>query len=185
VKARAVEQMREIADAIKSCPERENVFEGDCETSHYYSGPPTNLEWDVLPSKTVRSPFQGVIEFTFPARHADIKKTNLPKKQLETCMSREQSRERMRVLLQPSTDVAIAKLERSHPKTHDGHYRLEFDLGSGAPELVKMLWVAKDENDKTITSPVTGGFNPDECWLKTVKSIGGGLRVPAHASTPP
>jgi hypothetical protein len=58
--------MREIANAIKQCPVHESSFEGDCHTHYSYLGPPTNVDWEVLPSKTVRSPFQGVIEFTLP-----------------------------------------------------------------------------------------------------------------------
>ena len=30
----------------------------------------------------------------------------------------------------------------------DGHYRFEFDVGPSKPELVKILWVARDRNDK-------------------------------------
>jgi hypothetical protein len=78
--------------------------------------------------------------------------------------------------MQPQIDAKVAELRRQTPKMHDGHYRCEFDLGSGAPELVKMLWVAKDENDKTITSPAPD--NPDECWISTVKTMGGWFQVP-------
>jgi hypothetical protein len=51
----------------------------------------------------------------------------------------------------------------------DGHYRFEFDLGSSKPELVKMLWIAKDRNNNVITSPANEGT---ACWIAKAKSGG-------------
>lgn len=162
VKKRAVEQIREIANSIKQCPEQGNNFEDDCQIHYFYVGPPTNLEWDVLPSKTVRSPFQGVIEFTLPTRSKDIDKTNLPKKQQQKCAAMAAANASIQA------DV-LANLMKQGPQPQ-GHYRYEFDVGSNAPELVKILWVVKDKDGKETTSAVT--YDPQLCWMAKAKSVG-------------
>jgi hypothetical protein len=44
-KLRASEQMRDIANSIKQCPEEESThLEGECSTDYYYVGPPTNVD---------------------------------------------------------------------------------------------------------------------------------------------
>jgi len=55
------------------------------------------------------------------------------------------------------------------PMWRYGHYRFEFDVGLSKPELVKMLWVARDRNDKVLTSPANDGA---ACWIAGAKSGG-------------
>jgi hypothetical protein len=152
VKQKAIEQMRKIATAIKQCPPHKTSSQDECKIHVYYLGPPTNVEWDVVQSKTVRSPFQGTLEFTLPSGSNDINQANLSKKDQQKCADR---------------DAFVAQIEVPASKWHDGHYRYEFDLGSGSPELIKMLWVVKDKDDKTLTSAVTD--NLDACWVTAAK----------------
>ncbi len=42
--------MRQVANAIKQCPEQ---MKYQIKRDKLYAGPPTNVEWDVIPSKTV------------------------------------------------------------------------------------------------------------------------------------
>jgi len=167
--------MREIVNAIKQCPEQESSsFEDQCKTYYSYLGPPTNVDWDVLPSKTVRSPFQGVIEFALPTRSKNVEKQNLSKKQHQACADR--------AAVEGSIQLQVAaEVEKLGQKWHDGHYRYEFDLGSGPPELVKMLWVVKDANDTTRTSPVAA--NSNTCWITKAKSAGS-VKVDHGSSQP-
>jgi hypothetical protein len=81
-----------------------------------------------------------VIEFTLLNRSRKVEKQNLSKKQQQYCAQ-------MAALEGSMQPEVAAKVERLEQKWHDGHYRYEFDLGSDAPELVKMLWVVKDAND--------------------------------------
>jgi len=144
-KEKAVSQMRQIAKAIKQCPE-EIEHRGECDT--FYHGPPTNVEWDVLPSKTVRSPFQGVIEFTLPHRRQGVDPATQSKQVHRMCMALE------------------ADAARNRPKVQRGHYRYEFDLGSDTPELVKMLWVV-DETKEVVAASTSG----NQCWVKVARSF--------------
>jgi hypothetical protein len=156
-KQKAIEQMRQISDAIKQCPEKKVSHEDECQVYHYFLGPPTNVEWNVLPSKTVRSPFQGVIEFSLPSRGEFLDKTDLPKKIRQKCINR-----------QALTASATAEAIKDGPKWNEGHYRYEFDLGSGIPELIKMLWIVKDKDNNTITSAATS--DPHACWVTAAKA---------------
>lgn len=162
-KQRAVAQMRQIANAIKQCAEHESSYEDECEIHHSYVGPPTNVEWDVFPSKTSRSPFQGILEFTLPTHTKDTDQPNLSKKAREKCESRKSF----------ESEVAgsiLAEEMKEGPKWRDGHYRYEFDLGPDPPELVKMLWIVKDRNNVTITSAADDDVHA--CWVMAAKSAG-------------
>jgi hypothetical protein len=173
-KQKAIDQMRQIANAMKQCPEQEtNTFQDKCHVRHSaYAGPPTNLEWDVVPSKTVRSPFQGIVEFTLPSRQESINPPNQTQKAAQDCY------EATHYLGDPATLLKMAEEEREKgPEWREGHYRYEFDVGSDAPELVKMLWVAKDRKNNVVESPATGGYpapwptGENECWVRAARSI--------------
>jgi hypothetical protein len=84
-KQRAIDQMRRIAEAMKHCPEEKSSHQDECEVSTYHLGPPSNLEWDVLPSKSVRAPYLGVIEFALPSRTDTTDLANLSKKVQKKC----------------------------------------------------------------------------------------------------
>jgi hypothetical protein len=156
-KQKAIEQMRQVSNAIKQCPEEKVTHEDECQVYRYFLGPPTNVEWDVLPSKTVRSPFQGIIEFSLPSRSEFIDKANLPKKIHQKCLNR-----------QALTASATAETMKELPKWKEGHYRYEFDLGSGVPELIKMLWTVKDKDNNTTTSAASS--DPHACWVTAAKA---------------
>ena len=61
---------------------------------------------------------------------------NLPEKARRKCEN-----------LNGGVPTEVAKLAAKH---NEGHYRYEFDLGSGPPELVKMLWVYKDKDNNVV-----------------------------------
>ena len=71
------------------------------------------------------------------------------------------------------------ELAEKGPEWRNGHYRYEFDVGSDAPELVKMLWVATDRKNNVVTSPANdcmGCTDPAqnderECWVKAARAI--------------
>lgn len=162
-KQRAIGQMRQIANAIKLCAEHESSYQDECQIHNSFVGPPTNVEWDVFPSKTSRSPFQGTIEFTLPTRTEDVDQPNLSKKDRRKCADKESFE-------QQAAASALAEEMKEGPKWRDGHYRYEFDLGPGAPELIKMLWIVKDRNNVTITSASDDDVHA--CWVMAAKSAG-------------
>jgi hypothetical protein len=163
-KQKAIDQTRRVAKAIKECPEQlTGNWQDECKVHKLYSGPPTNVDWDVLPSKTVRSPFQGIIEFTLPSRFQDTDLAGQSKKSHEECVEKEA---RMEAMGAPALD----ELAKEGPKWREGHYRYEFDVGSDAPDIVKMLWVVKDKDDKTVTEAARSTGR--ECWVVAAKSVG-------------
>src|SRR5690242_7778631 len=137
-KQKAIEQMRQIANAVKQCPaQKTHLGQNDsCQVATYFIGPPANVEWDVLPSKTVRSPFQGILEFTLPSYATYVDRTDLSGKDHQKCVDKASRMARLGLQSLPEKTA-----------THEGHRRYEFDLGSGAPELVKMLEISKDKDN--------------------------------------
>jgi hypothetical protein len=174
-KQKAIEQMRQIANAIKQCPEQKSSYQDNCKVHNSYLGPPTNVEWDVVPSKTVRSPFQGILEFTLPARSENIDQANLSAKAHQKCIDREMN---MAILAAP----ALAEAAKEGSKWREGHYRYEFDLGSGPPELIKMLWVVKDRDNNTVTSAATSDAHA--CWVTAAKAGGSNKSENTSSSSP-
>ena len=85
-KQKVIAQIRRVADAIKQCTEQITSTEkGPCGTSSKFDGPPANVDWDVVSSKTVRSPFQGVVEFTLPSRSEYTDLPGLSNKAKQKC----------------------------------------------------------------------------------------------------
>jgi hypothetical protein len=64
---------------------------------------------------------------------------------------------------------AMAETAKEGPEWRDEQYRYEYDVGSDAPELVKMLWVAKDRKENTVTRAVNRSEH--ECWVKAAQSV--------------
>ena len=160
-KQKAIDQMRQIADTIKQCPvQKTRVSANDpCQVSTYYIGPPTNVEWDVLPSKTVRSPFQGVLEFALPIYSTYVDRTDLSAKDHQKCVDK--AARLLKMGLQP--------LPEKTP-TREGRRRYEFDLGPGAPDLIKMLEVSKNKDNNIVTSAAPDDANA--CWVAAAKAGG-------------
>lgn len=127
----------------------------------HYIGPPTNVEWDVLPSKTVRSPFQGILEFTVPTYSTFIDRDDLSEKDHQKCVDKAARLAKMGLQPLPAKSATV-----------EGHRRYEFDLGSGAPELVKILEISKDKNNNTVTSAASDDANA--CWVAAAKTGGSG-----------
>jgi hypothetical protein len=172
-KQKAIQEMRQIANAVKQCPVRKTATAtGGCQVASSYIGPPTDVEWDVLPSKTARSPFQGVLEFSLPSYRTYLDRDDLSAKEHQKCVDDKQRLAKIHVY--PfSGKSAISEVSR----------RYEFDLGPGAPELVKILQVSKDNNNNDVTSAVTDGMDADACWITTAKA-GGMNKTESAPSTP-
>ena len=68
---RAIEQLRAIADAIKSCPPEVYKISPDVQAimweSTIESGPPANVAWDVVSNTSIRARFLGSVEYLFPS----------------------------------------------------------------------------------------------------------------------
>jgi hypothetical protein len=143
----AAAQMRRIATDMKACPEE---VQSQTELATYYAGPPTNLEWNVEPSKTpVRSPFQGVVTFSLPERSEETETAKHSKKLHKQYM-----------------DAELYQIAYGHP----GHYRYDFDLGNDSPDLVKALFI----DDKTNESrPVSSSGHVPTCWEKAARTVNG------------
>jgi Trypsin-like peptidase domain len=110
-KDKAVSQMRRIVDALRQCPESTGSF--DVAIVHNQS--PRILEWDVLPSTSLRAPFQGYVWFDLPQ---DLQETDEAKRSKE---------------LHAKYEFLVTTLSKFL------EYRYEFDLGSDAPELKRAL----------------------------------------------
>jgi hypothetical protein len=140
----AVAQMRRIATGMKACPEE---IQSQNELGTYYAGPPTNLEWNVEPSKTVRAPFQGIVTFSLPERSEETEAAKHSKRLHKQYM-----------------DAELYKIAYGHP----GHYRYEFDLGNDSPDLVRALFI----DDKTNESrPVSTNGHVPTCWDKAAHLV--------------
>jgi hypothetical protein len=137
--------MQHIAATMKACGEE---VQSQSEIATYYVGPPTNVEWDVKKSTTVRSPYEGIVTFTLPERSEETEKTKHSKS-----------------LHQRYTDAQIMQTAYGR----QGHYQYEFDLGNGSPDLVTVRFF----NDKTKQSELvpSGGRGPT-CWEKAARSAG-------------
>lgn len=133
----AVAQMRRVAAAIKACPEE---TASQTEYAIFHVGPPTNLEWDVQESKTVRAPFQGIVKFSLPERIEESDKATHSKKLHDQYME-------------------ATMLPLAYPK-RIVYYEYEFDLGNTDIELVKMLLVDAKTKDSKPAS------RDGRCWEK-------------------
>lgn len=140
----AVAQVRRIAADMKACPEE---IQSQTELATYYVGPPTNLEWNVERSKTVRAPFQGIVTFSLPERSEENEAAKHSKKLHKQYM-----------------DAELYKITYGHP----GHCQYEFDLGNDGPELVKALFIDDKTND---SRPVSNSGHLPTCWDKAARSV--------------
>lgn len=145
-KGKAIGQMRRVAAAIKQCPEVVK-YQDECAT--YYVGPTANVEWDVVDSKTVRSPYEGILEFSVLDRQKAADTSRQPKKVQEKCLF---------------LSAAFAKAAANAKK---GHYRYEFDLGTDTPEVVKMSWIVDETKESSPENPTS-----HSCWVDAAKSVG-------------
>lgn len=143
IREKAVSQMRRIAGAMKSCPEE---IKSTTDIATYYVGPPTNLEWNVSPSKTVRAPFQGDVTFTLPERAEESQKAKHSRKLHKKYM-----------------DAEIAKAAYAR----EGYYRYEFDLGNSQPELVKVSFIDERTGKPQL---VPSGGEGTSCWERAASS---------------
>jgi len=135
----AVNKLREVARTIRECPEAIETEtkwgKGPLEISRLYIGPPKNVVWDVVPSKTVRSPYAGYIEFS-TSHYVWVPP--------ETSAKYERQHPGFRA------EAAI--------RLKDWKLRYEFDVGPGGVEITRALSRLADASD-------WGDFSKrDICW---------------------
>jgi hypothetical protein len=169
-KAKATDQMRQVAQAIKQCPPavaRMSPPNSQCFSTEAKAGPPLNVTWDVVEKRTARAPYQGYVEFELPATGLIDQLQPTDRKVAKACDRNYQ------IEAQGATFVAQAGLaaelglpdDVEPPRSKVWHFRFEFDVGSDDPELVKMLWT--DETGKA--QAVTAGHS---CWGKAAQAVG-------------
>jgi hypothetical protein len=174
--------MRQVAKAIKECPEaadRESLssLHEKCFSPEASAGPAMNVTWDVEERKTARSPYQGYVEFDLPSTWGVIPIQPTDQKVAKLC-KRDYSTEAQRTSWEAQWALGVMLglgNDIEPPRSKVWHYRFEFDVGSDNPELMKTLWV--DETGKA--NPMTAGYS---CWVKAAQSVGNAKH---DASTPP
>lgn len=140
-----------------------------CYTDDAFAGPPLNVEWDLLPTTTARSPFQAYLEFSLPSeRHV------APRSLEDKKASKQRDRNRaveadVAESLARAEQTLLLGLDELPEASRELRYHFEFDVGSDTPELVKMLWVAKDKDNNTITKAVTDNHS---CWVAAAQAVG-------------
>jgi hypothetical protein len=106
------------------------------------------------------------VEFTLPSRTQESDPPNQSKKVHDNCA---QTEAEMAAFETSTLADMAAETAKEGPEWREGHYRYEFDLGTDAPELVKMSWVVKDRRNNWVTSATTGSEH--ECWVKAAQSV--------------
>lgn len=142
---RAVSQMREIVEAIRRCPETSGSLAEEGAITR--TEPPLILEWDVVPSDSLRAPFQGFVQFKVVTQLGETE---------EAKRSKELDHEYQ----------FFAGLTRGRNFVE---YRYEFAVGSEPPELRRaLLFSAGLDTDFRAYEPSSDG----SCWDKIARSPG-------------
>jgi hypothetical protein len=135
---RAIEQLRAIADAIKSCPPEVYKVSPDIQAvmweSTIESGPPESVTWDVVPNtNSIRARFLGSVEYLFPSdtKWASDMCSRVKKK-------RECNDDYWHVFL-PTYNREVA-----HPQ----QYRYEFEVTPNGLELLRGLSKVKQVDNE-------------------------------------
>jgi hypothetical protein len=135
---RAIEQLRVIADAIKSCPPEVYKVSPDIQAvmweSTIESGPPESVTWDVVPNtNSIRARFLGSVEYLFPSdtKWASDMCSRVKKK-------RECNDDYWHVFL-PTYNREVA-----HPQ----QYRYEFEVTPNGLELLRGLSKVKQVDNE-------------------------------------
>jgi hypothetical protein len=169
-KAKATDQMRQVAHAIKQCPpavDRVPPPHSKCFGTEADAGPPVNVTWNVKDSKTARAPYEGNVEFDLVASWSLNRLQPTDRKvakacdrtfQIEADLASIWAQAALRARLGLADDVDL-------PRSKIWHYRFELDVGSDNPELIKTLWT--DETGKA--QALTAGHS---CWVKAAQSVG-------------
>jgi len=169
-KQMAIEQMRQVAKAIKQCPpvvDRMSSPNSQCFSTEAKAGPPLNVTWDVVEKRTARAPYLGYVDFELPGTWLIDQLQPTDRKVAKACDRN------YRIEAQGATFLAQAGLaaelglpdDVEPPRSKVWHFRFEFDVGSDDPELVKMLWT--DETGKA--QAATAGHS---CWGKAAQAVG-------------
>jgi hypothetical protein len=142
----AVASLREIARAIKECPETVEIEhkwgKAPQEIDRVLFGPPKNVVWDIEESKSVRSPFTGYIQFSVSHYHW------VPAETLDRYERK-----------YPGLDELLMFMP-------DLEYRYEFDVGPEGLELARVLARSVEKAE--------WGDSPkrDVCWDKAARKGG-------------
>jgi S1-C subfamily serine protease len=153
----AIEQLRSIADAIKSCPPEVYKTPPEIQAilweSTVESGPPTNVAWDVVPNpNSIRARFLGSVEYLFPSatRWAPDMCSRVKKK-------KECNDDYWNVYL-PSYNRELA-----HPQ----QYRYEFEVTPDGLELLRGFSKVKQVDDE----PWAPAVGVESCTRRAIQLV--------------
>lgn len=153
---RAIEQLRAIAEGIKSCnydvpglidPLAKFGFK-------FVFGPPENVTWDAIAQPSIRAPYKGFVEYSIPA-YQQLPPTdnycNDPKVKKAEC-------KRMWVI-----GTQIYREQSIHPR----QYRYEFDVSDRGLEFLRAF---KKEQQSNGEQWVAGGIESDGCAQRSIRT---------------
>lgn len=137
----AVDTLRDLARKMRDCRTRSVVFEHKwgkkaTDTERIWSGPPSNVTWDVQRGESARSPCSGYLQFAQPA---DI---DVPAASYSEWSKKE------------------GLIEEEHRKMFSLEFRYEFDVGPSGLEVVRLL--TRNEGD-TNWETATGNLALPTC----------------------
>jgi len=157
---RATEQLRSIAETIKSCPPLELPPEAidpllAKEGFEDVYGPPLNVVWNVNVNTSTRARYEGSIEFSEPCYFKpplDDAYCNKPRIDKKEC------RRRWMIVMR------VYKQQADHPL----QFRYEFDV---TPHGLRFLRAFKKTDQTDEASWVAGGLDSNACARNAITSV--------------
>ncbi len=150
---RATEELRAVAESIKSCPVLGSPPDAEGFADVY--GPPLNVLWNVEPRPSTRGRYTGVIEFGEPSYYKlppDDSYCNKPKMDKSEC--------RRRWVI----GTRIYQQQLDHPL----QFRYEFDV---TPQGLEFLRAFKKTKQTDGEPWVAGAMDSDGCAAKAIKFV--------------
>jgi hypothetical protein len=153
----AVDQLREIAEAIKKCTEFQIPIDPQMAREGFVDvdGPPQNVIWNVVIQPSIRARYQGYVEYTVP-NYFQVPPTddycNQPKIDKKACKKA----------------WSIGTEIYQHQADFPFHFKYEFDVSDHGIEFIK----AFKKNKRAIGEPwVEDGIKADGCGYKSIQSV--------------
>src|SRR6185437_2770571 len=153
----ATEQLRAIAEGIKSCNYDVPGLVDPLATLGFKSvfGPPINVVWDVESQLSIRAPYKGFIEYSVPA-YERLPPTD---KYCNDAKVKKAECKRMWII-----GTQIYEKQVNHPE----QFRYEFDISDHGLEFLRAFKKTQQTDDEQW---VAGGIESDGCALRSIRSI--------------
>jgi len=155
----STDQLRAIAEAVKSCqpPEMpDGVFDSlAAEGFKDVYGPPVNVVWNVEPHTSIRSRYTGSIDFGEPSyMQMPLTDDYCKKPKINKSLCRDRWEAGMRVYRRQVTQPI--------------QFKYEFDVTNNGLELLRVF----KKDNRTDNDPwVAGDMNSDVCATKAIRSV--------------